>query len=181
MSLTIVPFLFHLLEAWRNVSLKFTVGIWLSSCRYISKYCGNLSIPRPPWIFSLPGYPHWASSNLSTRVQVSLPRYWFLWWFPLRRLCSSLFAILCIWWLVSLTLGQQHGLCSPLSQGSQKSRWFLNLFSFLLVMIELQIPSSSYMKPEKPLSLYLTNLFKCLKYHLKEYILLNLQYFCLKW
>lgn len=88
---------------------------------------------------------------------------------------------LLFWWLVSLTLGQQHGLCSPLSQGSQKSWWFLNLFSFLLVMIELQIPSSSYMKPEKPLSLYLTNLFKCLKYHLKEYILLNLQYFCLKW
>ena len=83
--------------------------------------------------------------------------------------------------VVALTSGQQLALCSPLSHGSERSWWFLNLFSFLLVMMELQIPSSSCMEPEKPLSLYLTDLFNGLKYHLKEDIILNLQYFWLKW
>ena len=34
---------------------------------------------------------------------------------------------------------------------------------------------------KKNLSLYLTDLFNGLKYHLKEDIILNLQYFWLKW
>lgn len=35
--------------------------------------------------------------------------------------------------VVSLTSGQQLALCSPLSHGSKRSWWFLNLFSFYLL------------------------------------------------
>lgn len=115
--------------------------------------------------------PHWASSNPSIPVQVSLHWCWFPRWLLLMSICSSEVAVLCICLSVSSISGT---VVCPLSCGAKKNCWFFSLFSLLLFRMELRLPSSLYEELENPLGLPTSNII------LRKYIFSNSQYFWLK-
>lgn len=160
---------------WKHEGIFLWYLLWESGQAPSGK-SHNIAGAPYDWVnleFFIQTCPHWASSNPSIPVQVSLHWCWFPRWLLLMSICSSevAVAVLCICLSVSSISGT---VVCPLSCGAKKNCWFFSLFSLLLFRMELRLPSSLYEELENPLGLPTSNII------LRKYIFSNSQYFWLK-
>lgn len=119
-----------------NMSFAFGYG-----CNLIKLLEVNLKIRRcsplclgSPGVFNTHNYPHWVCNDSSITAQVFLLWHWVLWQFLLENLCSGNLQVPGFACLALQSWGQPFSLRPLLYFGSKRRCWFINLFSFILVV-----------------------------------------------